>query len=50
MVECEVRVGEVLSDPFEVTTGMRRGCVLSPLPFSLYINGVVEKLREPWSV
>ena len=45
-VECEVRVGEELSNPFEVTTGLRQGCVLSPLLFSLYINGVVEKLRE----
>ena len=45
-VECEVRVGEVLSDPLEVTTGLRQGCVLSPLLFSLYINGMVEKLRE----
>ena len=43
-VECEVRVSEVLSNPCEVTTGLRQGCVLSPLVFSL--NGVVEKLRE----
>ena len=27
-VECEVRVGKVLSNPFEVTTGLRQGCVL----------------------
>ena len=26
-VEWEVRVGEVLSDSFEVTTGLRQGCV-----------------------
>ena len=26
--------------------GLRQGCVLSLLLFSLYINGVVEKLRE----
>ena len=45
-VKCEVRISEVLSDPFEVTTGLRQGCVLSPLLFSLYVNGVVEKLRE----
>ena len=44
-VECEVRVGEYLSEPFEVTSGLRQGCVLSPLLFSLYINGAFEKLR-----
>ena len=44
-VECEVRVGEYLSEPFEVTSGLRQGCVLSPLLFSLYINGALEKLR-----
>ena len=44
-VECEVRVGEYLSEPFEVTSGLRQGCVLSPLLFSLYFNGAVEKVR-----
>ncbi len=42
-VECEVTVDEVLSDLFEVMTGLRQGRVLSPLLFSLYINGVVER-------
>ena len=44
-VECEVKVGEYLSEPFEVTSGLRQGCVLSPLLFSLSINGALEKLR-----
>ena len=44
-VECKVRFEEYLSEAFEVTTGLRQGCVLSPLLFSLYINGAVEKLR-----
>ena len=43
-VECKVRVGEYLSEPFEVTTGLRQRCVLSPLLFSLYINVALEKL------
>ena len=44
-MECEVRVGDILSGPLEVTIGLRQGCVLS-LHFSLYINGVMEKLRD----
>ena len=45
-VECGVRVSDVLSNCFEVTTGLRQGCAVSSLPFSLYIDGLVEKLRE----
>ena len=41
----EVKVGEVLSEPFGMTCGLRQGCVLSPLLFSLYINSLVEKLK-----
>ena len=36
-LECEVRVSEVLRDPFEVTMGLRQGCVLS----------LMEALVEP---
>ena len=42
---CEVKVGEIISDSFEVSRGIRQGCVLSPLLFSLYANSLVEKLR-----
>ena len=41
----EVKVGEMLSEPFGMTCGLRQGCVLSPLLFSLYINSLVEKLK-----
>ena len=40
-VEYEVTVGEL----FDVTSGLRQRCMLSPLLFSLYINGALEKLR-----
>ena len=34
-----------MSEAFGVTRGLRHGCVLSLLLFSLYINSLVEKVR-----
>ena len=45
-VSCEVKVGAGHSDPFEVSRGLRQGCTLSPLLFSLFINSVVTSLKE----
>ena len=42
---CEVKVGEMMTDSFTVSRGLRQGCILSPLLFSLYVNSLVEKLR-----
>ena len=56
-VKARVRVGEVLSDSFEIRCGLRQGCVLSPCLFSLFIMdlaGVLErkglgvKVRGQW--
>ena len=44
-VSCEVKVEERRSEPFKVTCGLRQGCILSPLLFSLYINSLIAKLR-----
>ena len=35
-----------MNDSFAVSRGLRQGCVLSPLLFSLYVNSLVEKLRS----
>ena len=43
---CRVRVQDRLSVEFGVGMGLRQGCILSPLLFSLYINGVVTRLHD----
>ena len=43
---CRVRVQNRLSKEFGVGMGLRQGCILSPLLFSLYINGVVTRLHD----
>ena len=43
---CRVRVNDKLSEEFDISTGLRQCRALSPLLFSLYINGVVTRLHE----
>ena len=41
-----MRIGEDLTDWFPIETGVRQGCVLSPLLYALFINGLVRELRK----
>ena len=41
-----VKVGDRQSRGLNVNVGLRQGCVLSPLLFSLYINSLVEQLKS----
>ena len=42
----EVKVDEERSKPFRAECGLRQGCILSPLLFSLHVNSLVSKLKE----
>ena len=45
-VESCVVVNGVQTDWFPVDTGVRQGCVLSPLLYALFINGLVKQLNN----
>ena len=38
--KAKIRTPNGLSEEFWITKGVRQGCVLSPLPFCLYIAGL----------
>jgi hypothetical protein len=44
-VESCVRINGNLTDWFPVETGVRQGCVLSPLLYALFINGLVKEIN-----
>jgi hypothetical protein len=43
-VRCRVRTSQGLTDSFESTWGVKQGCPLSPLLFSLYVDPMEEEL------
>jgi hypothetical protein len=45
-VKARVRVNDVESDWFETKVGVRQGDTLSPLLFNIFINGIVEMVKE----
>ena len=40
-----VRVGSDMSESFDVTVGLRQGCVMSPWLFNVYMDGVVREVK-----
>ena len=45
-VRCSVKVTGVLSDSFNVSSGLKQGCLLSPMLFNLYLNDLAVKLKS----
>ena len=45
-VSARVRVGQSLSDPFEIKCGLRQGCIMSPCLFSLFIMDLAGELES----
>jgi hypothetical protein len=45
-VESSVLVGDTQSRFFRIDVGVRQGCLMSPILFALYINGLAEELKQ----
>ena len=45
-VQCCVRVNNVCTEWFNVKSGLKKGCLLSPLLFNLYINDLANLLNS----
>ena len=46
VVQSAVLVGEEQTEWFDLSTGVRQGCVMSPILFSLFINGLAKEINE----
>ena len=43
---CSVKINDQFSEWFDVSSGVKQGCVLSPTLFSLFINDLVDSVRS----
>ena len=45
-VKCSVRVNNTLTDWFNVSMGLKQGCILSPHLFNAFPNGLTQCINE----
>ena len=45
-VQCSVRLNGVYTEWFQVTGGLKQGCLLSPLLFNLYVNDLIGEINS----
>ena len=45
-VQCSDKVNGIDSEWFNVTTGLRQGCILSPLLFNLLSNDIIQEINS----
>ena len=46
VVQSSVLVGDEQTKAFDLHTGVRQGCVMSPVLFSFFINGLAREIKE----
>ena len=46
VVQSAVLVGEEQTEWFDLSTGVRQGCVMSPILFSLFVNGLAREINK----
>ena len=44
-VRSSVRIGDRLTETFSIDLGVRQGCVLSPILFSIFLDGLILRLK-----
>ena len=46
VVQSSVLVGDEQTKAFDLHTGVRQGCVMSPVLFSFFINGLAREIKK----